>query len=780
MKKKLSVIFVIMIIALAAVLSMSSCSLNYALKTDISKCEIAFDLDKYEYNGEEIFPNVTIKYFNKTLENSVDYDIEFFDNVNVGVGTAKISGKGKFKGITRKQFNIVDEEFLTYIFSADGAQVVNGKLTQNVEKAEQITVPIVEKRGYEFLHWTFNGQEIDFDDKSSLPNNGATFSAVFSPINYKINYVLNGGENSQLNKIQYNVEETFDLADASQNGMQFAGWYLDAGFQERFDGLSGSIGNLTLYAKFVNFEYKKLIYLLPDGTEDAYHDMVYPGSLVARREEVLSQDLTQRLVWYLDKDMTVRHNSFVMPNTETIVYSRWEEIVCAGFLDKDLATIDSFDEMVAYIEYIYFNDVTQPNRVPVTYVSGASAINAEVSKAVKQCTFPRMLSMAYQSDSQNNLTAYLKNNAEGQASVSATSREDFYPQLDSAFNNYQSQREDDFDGFAINYIDKTYPCSTSDQLFYVLSHGYRPIPQKDSAAEAIYQQFKDIMRSICDDRMSDIQKTRAIFDWLVVNIYYDNAVAYEPLIYPSYMYDAFYLEGALNGAAVCDGISKAYSVMCAIEGIDCVRVTGKLRDADENADGHAWNKVHIMGEWFLTDATWGNRVLGIAEEGQPEVVNRYEYINGEYFLFTDYVRYYVDKYNSDQYSQYNATADYNYYAQYKMELEFANGVSRIFDLYIDGDESQGMSQVEELSYVFEYIDRSGVDIVGKSFCIMLGMETSLKLLNNALNEYISRVGRDNAAILKFNIICDEDDKVDKNESIYKRNSIITIVLSLPL
>lgn len=109
MKKKFSVIFVITIIALAAVLSMSSCSLNYALKTDISKCEISFDLDKYEYSGEEIFPKVTIKYFNKTLENSVDYDIEFFDNVNVGVGTAKISGKGNFKGITRKQFNIVDE-----------------------------------------------------------------------------------------------------------------------------------------------------------------------------------------------------------------------------------------------------------------------------------------------------------------------------------------------------------------------------------------------------------------------------------------------------------------------------------------------------------------------------------------------------------------------------------------------------------------------------------------------------------------------------------------------
>ena len=63
MKKKFSVIFVITIIALAAVLSMSSCSLNYALKTDISKCEISFDLDKYEYSGEEIFPNVTIKYF---------------------------------------------------------------------------------------------------------------------------------------------------------------------------------------------------------------------------------------------------------------------------------------------------------------------------------------------------------------------------------------------------------------------------------------------------------------------------------------------------------------------------------------------------------------------------------------------------------------------------------------------------------------------------------------------------------------------------------------------
>ena len=177
-------------------------------------------------------------------------------------------------------------------------------------------------------------------------------------------------------------------------------------------------------------------------------------------------------------------------------------------------------------------------------------------------------------------------------------KNEYYTQIGDVFSTYQSKRSSTFNDFAINKVDRTYECETTDQLFYVLSHGYRPLPVSGSAADRAYRQFKNIMRKICDDDMTDLQKVEAIYDWLIINVCYDYAVAYPttPLAKPSSQYKAFFIEGVLEGAAVCDGLSKAYSVMCAIEGIDCVRVTGKLKGASESDAGHAWNKVQLMGD----------------------------------------------------------------------------------------------------------------------------------------------------------------------------------------
>ncbi len=70
--------------------------------------------------------------------------------------------------------------------------------------------------------------------------------------------------------------------------------------------------------------------------------------------------------------------------------------------------------------------------------------------------------------------------------------------------------------------------------------------------------------------------------------------------------------GALvNGAAVCDGYSKAFQILCGKLGIDCVGVNGLSpefnQENDESADnGHMWNCVKIGGEWYHIDVTWND------------------------------------------------------------------------------------------------------------------------------------------------------------------------------
>ncbi len=225
--------------------------------------------------------------------------------------------------------------------------------------------------------------------------------------------------------------------------------------------------------------------------------------------------------------------------------------------------------------------------------------------------------------------------------------------------------------------------------------------------------------------------------------------------------------------------------MCEIEGIDCIRVTGKLKDAEEGDAGHAWNKIQLMGEWFLSDSTWGNRVVGVKNEAD---VNYYEYVNGKYFLFTDFERSEIDNYNSDQYSQYVADSEYNYYANFKMQLEFTSGniwlgtyteYTHTFDLYIDGDALQGYSEVDEMSYVFEYIDKNIDTLEGMSFCIMLGKDMAITKIEEALNAYRKRVGSIKAKISRYSLIGDVSDIIDEENKVYREGSIITIILSLP-
>ncbi|MDE7191502.1 MAG: InlB B-repeat-containing protein [Clostridia bacterium] len=814
MKKTHRRLALISILLLTALISLTACNLSGisdALKTDISKCNITLSADVYQYTGREIRPDVNVKYFNKVLELDTDYVLEYFDNVEIGKGKVEISGKGNFSGQVTKEFDIVkessgghvpdlpsgdatqtpgdNEEFIIYTFYADGADIVSGSLRQKVESVAQLTAPVVTKRGYEFLYWTYDGEEVNFDDLDSLPQQDATFVAEFSIITYTVEYVLNGGENSPLNKTEYTVEDIFQLQDATKNDQQFAGWYLDFDFEERLSSLSESIGNLILYAKFVDFDYKQLSYVTPDDVDYTPYEMIYPGTALSAPKEVLTADGSRELVWYANKEMTIRNNLRYMPNEDTTLYARWEDKLYAGFLDKDwysiddIKSIDSYEDMLAYVEFIYFYNITKESPKSITYVSGAENIKEEFSKALGECTFPRMISASYRAYSNNTGSVWMSSSVSGQATLSATAQEDYYPQIGHVFDNYESSRSVDFDDFAINYVDKTYECSTSDQLFYVLSHGYRPLPVSGSQAYRIYDKFKEIMRGVCDDRMTDLQKARAIFDWLIINVYYDNNVAYTTLPQASYKYDAFYLEGVLNGSAVCDGLSKAYSVMCAIEGIDCIRVTGKLKDAEAGDAGHAWNKIQIMGEWFLSDSTWGNRVVGVQNDDD---VNHYEYVNGKYFLFTDYERSEIDNYNSDQYCQYVADSEFNYYANFKMQLEFTSGniltgatkYTREFDLYIDGDAEQDYDAVEEMSYVFEYIDKSGASLEGTSFCIMLGEDMAISKIEDALKAYRKRVGY-GAKISRYSLLGDTSDIIDIANKVYRKGSVITIILSLP-
>ena len=174
--------------------------------------------------------------------------------------------------------------------------------------------------------------------------------------------------------------------------------------------------------------------------------------------------------------------------------------------------------------------------------------------------------------------------------------------------------------FYIDNVSRTANVTYTDELYLAVERGVRPLPAAGSAADTVYDLARDVLRKICTDDMTDEQKAHAIYDWIMWKVAYDTPATRGS---GGEDYSAYYLEGVfadgktpIGGVvyepyAVCDGMSKAYSLLCNMEGVPCVRVVGTAGSSADDAGGHAWNKVFVNGGWYVVDCTWGDAVAAI-------------------------------------------------------------------------------------------------------------------------------------------------------------------------
>ena len=182
----------------------------------------------------------------------------------------------------------------------------------------------------------------------------------------------------------------------------------------------------------------------------------------------------------------------------------------------------------------------------------------------------------------------------------------------------------------IDSVAETVTVTTSNQLYLAVAYGKRPVPVAGSVAEDIYERAKIVLRKINSDDFGDLEKITAIYDWLSANVTYDYAIVADDPADPN-SYNSFYLEGVFyDGVAVCDGLSKAFVLMCGMEGISAYRICGTER---YGGVGHAWNAVLVEGKYYVVDTTWSNYRLSLSSESGDTV---YEIISyGNYLISAD-------------------------------------------------------------------------------------------------------------------------------------------------
>lgn len=154
--------------------------------------------------------------------------------------------------------------------------------------------------------------------------------------------------------------------------------------------------------------------------------------------------------------------------------------------------------------------------------------------------------------------------------------------------------------------------SSSEQLYWAVTNHVTPVCVKGSRADLIYAAAKTALQEIIYNGMTDYEKSLAIFDYIMDNSIYDydtynKSATSNNDINPMYM-SCYYLEGFFlnnNKLVVCDAMSKAFALLCNMEGINAVRVMGTA-----SGGGHAWNKVYVNGAWYVVDITWTETVSG--------------------------------------------------------------------------------------------------------------------------------------------------------------------------
>lgn len=131
----------------------------------------------------------------------------------------------------------------------------------------------------------------------------------------------------------------------------------------------------------------------------------------------------------------------------------------------------------------------------------------------------------------------------------------------------------------------------------------------------IQSEVERIVRDIITPSMSDVEKVKAIHDYVVLNTTYSENSSTTP-------HSAYALFN--EGKGVCQAYALATLRLLEEAGIEVRYVTGV-------AGGvlHAWNLVKVDGEWYHLDTTWNDPVF-IGNVGDMS-----DYVRYDYFLISD-------------------------------------------------------------------------------------------------------------------------------------------------
>ena len=215
---------------------------------------------------------------------------------------------------------------------------INGNY-QFEDSIELIATPNI---GYEFVGW--------YDSRDNLLSNSSNYTyivsksdevitAKFNLITHNVEYIVpNGTTNNNPTVVGYN--DSYELINASHEGYQFAGWYLEDNYITPVYELDNLDTNLVLYGKFIPKTYTltlntniKYSILFDDNYDGGAlnEQFIYTGDTI-----IIPNNPTREgyifAGWYLE-DNSLNYFNFDEEITEDLhLYAKWEEVSEIGVI----------------------------------------------------------------------------------------------------------------------------------------------------------------------------------------------------------------------------------------------------------------------------------------------------------------------------------------------------------------------------------------------------------------------------------------------------------------
>ena len=359
-----------------------------------------------------------------------------------------------------------------------------------------------------------------------------------------------------------------------------------------------------------------------------------------------------------------------------------------------------------------------------------------ISSFENQCEFSSHVWLKYtqNDDTPKQLTVTINYRKRAASAAMTPTSENIYYQIASANElavllsaSASQKRPESFEAFPIDLSERqTTEVYNSEELWWAIEKGYKPsFPIENSSAERIYNKARAILREIITNDMSEFEKALAIYEYLVRAVDYDYDSYYDSTTVVPQENVCYYLEGVFDyGRAVCDGKSKAFVLLCGIEGIDAVRDFGY---GITSGTGHAWNYVKIDGVWYSVDSTNGDVASDLSESAISVFYGKnVQLIN--YKLFLAPLSLYVDK--------------YEYSGLWNYIVETDRGFSRTADVLTERRVDFYIDSVQELASLVSLVQGGETDefLLVVSFSPLVSLFYGTAFYYKVMNEALATLG----------------------------------------